>query len=94
MNRALQLSKLDNVATCLTNVKQGDTVNTGTHNLTATQNIPKFHKIAVAPIPAGSHCYKYGEVIGIATQNIQPGQHVHVHNIESTRGRGDKEHNA
>jgi len=34
---------------------------------------------------------KYGEPIGIATRDIRSGQHVHVHNLESARGRGDKE---
>jgi len=38
----------------------------------------------------GDVVYKYGEVIGIATVDIKTGDYVHVHNIESTRGRGDK----
>ncbi|VFS54652.1 Uncharacterised protein [Leminorella grimontii] len=33
--------------------------------------------------------YKYGESIGRATQAIELGEHVHVHNVESERGRGD-----
>ena len=33
---------------------------------------------------------KYGIVIGRATHDIQQGQHVHVHNVEALRGRGDK----
>ena len=33
---------------------------------------------------------KYGEIIGLATKDIQQGEYVHVHNIESCRGRGDK----
>ncbi len=28
---------------------------------------------------------KYGEVIGIATAAIEPGAHVHVHNLVSAR---------
>jgi len=32
---------------------------------------------------------KYGEVIGEATKDIKVGEHVHVHNVASTRGRGD-----
>jgi altronate dehydratase small subunit len=32
---------------------------------------------------------KYGEIIGKATTDIKPGQHVHVHNVAGTRGRGD-----
>ncbi|WP_443110690.1 hypothetical protein [Caloramator sp. mosi_1] len=32
---------------------------------------------------------KYAEEIGKATNNINKGDYVHVHNIESKRGRGD-----
>ncbi len=49
------------------------------------------HKFAIRDIKKGDRIVKYGESIGIATQDIRSGQHVHVHNIESTRGRGDKE---
>lgn len=50
--------------------------------------------MAVAEIKKGEYCYKYGEVIGDATEDIHPGDHVHVHNLESTRGRGDKQQQA
>ena len=32
---------------------------------------------------------KYGEEIGIATKDIKKGEYVHVHNLDSMRGRGD-----
>jgi altronate dehydratase small subunit len=51
--------------------------------------IPFGHKFAISPIAKGSQVIKYGYSIGTATENIQPGQHVHIHNIESNRGRGD-----
>ena len=38
----------------------------------------------------GAVVYKYGQPIGIASREILPGQHVHVQNLESDRGRGDK----
>lgn len=37
----------------------------------------------------GEQITKYGEEIGIATQEIRPGDYVHVHNLDSMRGRGD-----
>ncbi|MFQ5657413.1 MAG: SAF domain-containing protein [Candidatus Methylomirabilales bacterium] len=37
----------------------------------------------------GAPIIKYGQVIGRATVEIAPGDHVHVHNMESLRGRGD-----
>jgi len=57
--------------------------------LTLLQDIPYGHKVAVAHIRKGKPVTKYGEQIGVATCDIRPGEHVHVHNIESTRGRGD-----
>lgn len=55
-----------------------------------TEKIPFGHKFAVRQIKKGEPITKYGETIGLATKEIQPGQHVHVHNLESCRGRGDK----
>lgn len=37
----------------------------------------------------GDTVWKYGQSIGKATENIEVGDHVHVHNIEPLRGRGD-----
>ena len=53
-------------------------------------DIPYGHKIALRPIPKGEAVIKYGLSIGSALEGIQPGNHVHVHNVESNRGRGDK----
>ncbi|MGL5511791.1 MAG: UxaA family hydrolase [Sporomusa sp.] len=53
-------------------------------------NIPAGHKFALRKIQKGEAVIKYGEIIGLATKDIQPRQHVHVDNIESCRGRGDK----
>ena len=45
---------------------------------------------AAGEVPVGCVIVKDGEVIGRATKNISVGQHVHVHNLESCRGRGDR----
>ena len=55
-----------------------------------TENIPVGHKFAIRDIPKGSDILKYGETIGVARADIRAGQHVHVHNLESKRGRGDQ----
>lgn len=41
------------------------------------------HKIAVQPIRRGERVRKYGQVIGFATEDIEPGDWVHVHNLAS-----------
>ncbi|MFE4811497.1 UxaA family hydrolase [Peribacillus simplex] len=48
------------------------------------------HKFAVKAIEQGADIIKYGEVIGAALAYIPAGAHVHVHNLEGKRGRGDK----
>ena len=54
-------------------------------------DIPYGHKLALCDIAAGSQITKYGEEIGVASQNILLGEYVHVHNLDSMRGRGDLE---
>ncbi len=51
----------------------------------ASQRIPAGHKVAVAPIAKGEAVRRYGQIIGFATTDVAPGQHVHVHNL----GMGD-----
>lgn len=54
-----------------------------------TENIPFGHKFAIRDIREGGLILKCGEPIGVARIEIKAGQHVHVHNLESKRGRGD-----
>jgi altronate dehydratase small subunit len=91
--RAMIVHGTDKVATALSDLAAGDQVTLiGVGNpgaLTASQPVPFGHKIALIAIEKGEVIIKYGDVIGRATQRITPGQHVHIHNVESLRGRGD-----
>lgn len=51
----------------------------------ALETIRFGHKIALTPIEEGTELIEYGEHIGVATRPIRPGQHVHTHNLRSTR---------
>ena len=84
-------SAIDNVVTCCSPIAAGSSVSVGTESIPAVDNIPIYHKMAIAPIAAGAQVFKYGQPIGIASADILPGQHVHVHNLESDRGRGDRQ---
>lgn len=53
------------------------------------QGIPSGHKFALVPIGRGDEVIKYGEAIGVAILPIRVGEHVHIHNVLSQRGRGD-----
>jgi altronate dehydratase small subunit len=93
MKKAIVMDSKDNVATLLTDVDANDVVQVmiggKTTEAKAGEKIQFGHKFAMKPITKGQHVVKYGEVIGQATQDIGEGQHVHVHNVESLRGRGD-----
>lgn len=83
---AMRLSPLDNVATTLRAVAEGEDVRfDGGGRATALDPIPLCHKIALRPIAAGEAVLKYGHPIGIATAPIAAGRHVHVHNMRSAR---------
>ncbi|MDO4537494.1 MAG: UxaA family hydrolase [Coriobacteriales bacterium] len=57
-------------------------------------NVPYGHKFALRNIACGEQITKYGEEIGVATRDICAGDYVHVHNLDSMRGRGDLEKEA
>ncbi len=94
---ALRVNDLDNVATIFANdIKDGMNVeirdkNGTKHEVNVIGDIPYGHKIAVKDIKLGEQIIKYGEEIGIATHDIKRGEYVHVHNLDSMRGRGDLE---
>jgi altronate dehydratase small subunit len=90
---ALTIKKEDNVATAIRDIAASETAVVGidddTLAILIAQDIAFGHKLAVRAIGKGDDIIKYGTVIGRATQDIRAGEHVHVHNVESTRGRGD-----
>ncbi|MCO6060228.1 altronate dehydratase family protein [Pseudomonas sp. MOB-449] len=52
--------------------------------------IPAGHKVAARSLAVGEPVRRYGQIIGFATQAIEPGAHVHVHNL--TMGEFAREH--
>jgi altronate dehydratase small subunit len=92
--KTLYLSEKDSVAVALSDIPEQTEVVV----ITDGKDIPVKilepicfgHKFAVKAIPPGADIIKYGEVIGAATVPIEAGEHVHVHNLEGKRGRGDK----
>ena len=55
-----------------------------------TERYSLGHKVALRDIAVGEPIIKYGESIGAASAAIAEGEHVHTHNVEGCRGRGDK----
>jgi altronate dehydratase small subunit len=88
---AISINKKDNVATAIRDLPLHTTVSVGDkgnqRKVKLIQLIPFGHKFALTSIPEGGSIIKYGEVIGVATQKIESGEHVHIHNVRSDRGR-------
>ncbi|QUN05466.1 UxaA family hydrolase [Shewanella yunxiaonensis] len=90
---AVVITAQDSIAVATVALKKGDVasmfINDQDSEVRLKDDIAFGHKLAIKPIAAGEHVIKYGESIGLATQDIQVGEWVHVHNVESERGRGD-----
>ncbi len=79
--RAIKISQADNVAVAVTGIPRGAGVMiSGDGMVTAGQDIPLGHKIALARIALGDGVIRYGEVICTAGADIEPGDWVHRHN--------------
>jgi len=91
---ALVMDARDHVATAIKDLQQGQKityrVQDQVREVVLLDNVPFGHKIAIETVPQGTDIRKYGEVIGRTTAEIKAGQHVHVHNVEGIRGRGDQ----
>jgi altronate hydrolase len=77
----LWLNPLDNVVVALRPIRKGDTFELEGNRITAIEDVATGHKVAIQLIPALTMVVKYGEEIGEAKIDIQPGAHVHVHNV-------------
>src|SRR5438477_781666 len=78
---AIHLHQTDDVAVTKRQLKRGVELVNGSIHLTAAQNIPPGHKVAVHEIPDGAPVRKYGQIIGFANGRIAAGDHVHLHNL-------------
>ncbi|WP_159881043.1 UxaA family hydrolase [Paenibacillus puerhi] len=91
---ALVMDEADHVATALKDLEAGDDIRyrigTRVEHVVLLDPVPFGHKISIVAMETGFDVRKYGEVIGRTVCPIEAGRHVHVHNIEGIRGRGDQ----
>ena len=76
--RALRLNEADNIVVAVDAFAPGFAYG----STTASERVPRGHKMAIAPIAAGEPVRKFGQIIGFASKPIAPGQWVHEHNVE------------
>jgi altronate hydrolase len=80
-NSAVHLNPLDNVAIARVPLSAGMKLLIDGVPITVLDPVPAGHKIAVARIQPGEMVHRYGQAIGRATEAIEPGRHVHTHNV-------------
>ena len=80
MSAALRIRPEDDVAVALEPIGAGETV----LGVTAREDIPAGHKLALTDLPEGCAVRKYGMPIGHATRAIRAGEWVHTHNLATS----------
>jgi altronate hydrolase len=50
-------------------------------NVTVSGLVPPGHKLAVRAVGKGAPVRRYNQIIGFATRDVRPGEHVHLHNM-------------
>lgn len=83
MSKFLLIHPDDNVAVCLEAAAPGDPVSVGPYSVVLKEAIPVGHKVALVAIEQQRDIIKYGAPIGHALEDIEPGKHVHTHNIRT-----------
>ena len=84
----IQLHPGDPVALARRELAPGTELSGPGHHIAVRDTVPHGHKLALVDIAAGEQVLKYGQPIGIATQPIAAGEHVHEHNLRSLSREG------
>ena len=83
MPQAIHISPIDNVVVALHPIAKGTLVEVDGLAVTALEDIPQGHKMAVKPIKNGENVIKYGFPIGHTTADAAPGTWMHTHNVHT-----------
>ncbi|WP_085831107.1 UxaA family hydrolase [Collinsella vaginalis] len=80
--KAIRINPADNVAVALEPLAAGTAVEVpGAGAVTAVEDIPQGHKLALSPLAAGEDVIKYGLPIGRATTAVARGAWLHTHTM-------------
>ena len=86
MKEVLRLGERDNIGIAARALEEGAKV----LGVVVKGGVALGHKVALGRIEKGEAVYKYGQIIGFATQEIEPGEWVHAHNL--TAGAFDRDY--
>src|ERR687889_483970 len=83
---AVLLDPHDAVAIAMQPLLPRTLLRTANGEVRVSQMIPPGHKIALRDVAQGGEVRRYGQIIGFATMDIAPGDHVHSHNLSVGEG--------
>lgn len=86
MQDMIRINETDNVAVALRPIAKGESLDIAGNKVTAREEIPQGHKMALKFISSGEQVMKYGFCIGCAKEDIEEGRWVHVHNVKTALG--------
>lgn len=90
MQNFLKINDNDNVVVALNAIPAGESICVETEGrekkITALEEIPAGHKMAICDIPQGGEVVKYGFRIGNAKEDVKAGAWIHTHNIKTALG--------
>ena len=78
MFNIIRLNEKDNIGIAPMDIPANVQLNDG---IKSSNKIPYGHKVSLKKIKIGDYIFKYGQIIGVCNQNIEPGEHVHSHNM-------------
>lgn len=79
----LKLNPRDTVAVALRPITAGETIEVDDTQVTAEQDIPQGHKIALQPMKEKQDVIKYGYPIGHMLSTAAAGEWLHTHNVKT-----------
>lgn len=90
MQNFLKINDNDKVVVALNAIPAGESIQVEVggelKTVTALEEIPAGHKMAICDIPEGGEVIKYGYRIGNAKEPIKAGAWIHTHNVKTALG--------
>src|SRR5262245_12942082 len=80
-NSAIRLHHADNVAVARAPLSPNQVLRIDGITVNVADPVPAGHKVVLVRVPAGERVMRWGEPIGRAIVTLEPGRHVHTHNV-------------
>jgi altronate hydrolase len=81
--RFVKVHPSDNVGVAVRKLPAGERVEIEGEEIIIRSDVPAGHKFALEGLAAGDAVKKYGYSIGRVTEAVEPGTHLHTHNMET-----------